>query len=1172
MLHSFGVQANDVRFIATSATIGGKSAESEQQLQSFISKLAGVSIDRVHVVAGSRSIPGIPDLSAPSTEDGIATLLNSDLQTEQKVYDALCESPIARRIRNLFVPDAAGKAANSLNEIAASLRMGKDGPIGKLHADALTWLDLLTSAKSKVGATKVPFLPLRLHAFHNVLSGLWACSDAKCACKVGTQLDSMDWHYGKVYTEERKHCECGAPVYEMRSCNDCNATFLWARRVLRQTDNTYLLKSFSESTLDEFSLDEERGEEDDVPDEVSLGNEPVLIANGRDAGVAVAHIEKATFVLDPAESGDTVQLRLRDRSQTGDGPRMVCPDCGGNDAIDDRMFRRAFLGAPFLLGEVIPTLLEYCPDGEEPSSRPMRGRRMITFTDSRQGTARIAAKLQQDSERNRIRGAIYQKSLDSIRSVDPARVEAIQRDIDDLKKLPPNAVISRMLEQQVKELENLSKLQPVTYSQVVQWLSATVPDVRDWMHRYYEAMDPAQFSGSSGQERLAKILVMREFARRPKRLNSLETMGLVAVHYPKLNSLVTRPAAVESAGISFDEWKFFLKICLDFHVRENTFIELPDSWRKWGGNRISSKLLLAPVSVERQTNRLKKWPQCARVGRHSRLVRLLSYVLLIDVKLDSGKDRIDSILRAAWDDLVKVNLLQMGGGGRYMSLEDIAFAPISRAWVCPVTRRILDVTFRGVTPYLPSDVATSAVAVCKEVEIPVTELSKSDFPSEEARIRAIRDWADGDKHVQDLRSEGLWSDLNDRIIEGGAYFRAAEHSAQQSGFKLQQYEREFKDGFLNLMSCSTTMEMGVDIGGINMVAMNNVPPHPSNYLQRAGRAGRRGETRSVALTLCKNNPHDQQVFSNTLWAFKTSLPAPSISLSSPVLVQRHINAMLLADFLLREVTSASLEKLNMEWWMLPKGSSRIERFVAWASCFEEKKNVALTQGLNSLLRHTVFEGQQSVERLAVSCADAARAHAGKWMSEHEAIDAQIQTFGTGKEKDPAYKSLLIQKRRLTDEYLLRDLAGGGFLPGYGFPTDITSFETLTKDEIERTEFEQKRTEGTDKRRVDNLFRRRELPSRDSVTALREYAPGAEIVIDGVVYRSAGITLNWHAPASTQDFNEIQNIRNAWRCRSCGSSGTSVLAELISNCPHCGANFQHDTQSLFKYLVLNATQN
>lgn len=54
------------------------------------------------------------------------------------------------------------------------------------------------------------------------------------------------------------------------------------------------------------------------------------------------------------------------------------------------------------------------------------------------------------------------------------------------------------------------------------------------------------------------------------------------------------------------------------------------------------------------------------------------------------------------------------------------------------------------------------------------------------------------------------------------------------------------------------MEMGVDGEIYLSVVMNNVPPHPANYLQRAGRAGRRSSRGTIAYTLCKTDPHNQR--------------------------------------------------------------------------------------------------------------------------------------------------------------------------------------------------------------------------------------------------------------------------------------------------------------------------
>jgi DEAD/DEAH box helicase domain-containing protein len=213
-----------------------------------------------------------------------------------------------------------------------------------------------------------------------------------------------------------------------------------------------------------------------------------------------------------------------------------------------------------------------------------------------------------------------------------------------------------------------------------------------------------------------------------------------------------------------------------------------------------------------------------------------------------------------------------------------------------VTRRFLDVTLRGITPYLPVR-ATDATAKCEKVEIPLYDQAFGGDCDPMEQVARARRWLKEQATIEPLRTAGLWQSLNDRVIELAPYYTAAEHSAQRPSDRLNRYEKAFKNGSLNLLSCSTTMEMGIDIGGIAVVAMNNVPPHPANYLQRAGRAGRRQEARSLTMTLCKSNPNDQIVFAKTDWSFVTPLPAPRVALNSGVIVQRHVNALVLTHFL-----------------------------------------------------------------------------------------------------------------------------------------------------------------------------------------------------------------------------------------------------------------------------------
>lgn len=1170
VLHAFGTSAHQVRFVATSATIGAGDAAGQRQLQEFLSRLAGVVADKVTVVAGKRAIPPMPEQIEPQAArqtleqlrpsvDAIGTLTDS-----HGLYKRLTVHPIARKIRSLFIPAEGGQGFQTLPAIQTAIA-AQGSAVSEVQT--LQWLDTLTAAVSGDGRDALPFLPLRLHAFHNTLNGLWACANPECQAKRGSALDDPKWGFGTVYTAERTHCTCGAPVYPLVSCNDCNQTYLKAHLV--SSGAVQKLQVPVEEAPDEFTL--EREPEDTPNDEVQEPAEliaswdPVLIVNASTAS-APLWLHQRTLEITRAPVDETIALRVQGLSIVDDQLVLQCPECNGH-APEFQQFRVPRLGAPFQLGNIIPTLLEFCPDGERPLDLPRRGRRMITFTDSRQGTARMAAKLQQDAERNALRSAVYRKVVSGGTAATGER-EKLQSTIDQFQALLPpegsplRSLMLAQIQEKEAQLQSLQAGKAVNYDDMVAWLATQSADISRWIHGYYAESDVV-FKGGKGAEILARILLCREFARRPKYPNNLETMGLVRVQYPKLSLVTNRRPAVEMAGFTLEEWHDFLKIALDFFVRQYWAIQLPSSWERWGAERVFPKQILPPASLEKATRKQIKWPRVSKTSRQNRLVRLLAHVLQLDPSLETSRDRIDALLLAAWEDLtLTTNLLQMGADqGRYLDMADMAFQPLTQGWICPVTRRVLDVTLRNITPYLPEKPAHEGVARCQPVTIPVCDVVNQDFPHDDARVAATRAWVQAHPVLQDAIAEGIWSNLNDRVVEGAGYFRVVEHSAQQSGKRLEHYEDLFKRGQINLMSCSTTMEMGVDIGGINMVAMNNVPPHPANYLQRAGRAGRRAETRSVALTVCKNNPHDQHVFHNPTWPFTTQLRTPGISLSSPLIVQRHINSMLLAHFLRSQSKEGKLNTLVLDWWMLPRGESRQERFVAWCDCFDVAKHAALRAGLEALIARTVFEGRNVAALVAEAGRNVAE-HANQWLKEFEAINAQIgQLSAKDADEQLPLRALQIQAKRLQGEYLLRELATSGVLPGYGFPTDITTFETLNRDSLEI----QRQRDSLQSGREDNKFQRRELPSRDTVTALREYAPGASVVIDGLVYQSAGITLNWHAPATLEQVNELQNIRQAWRCGHCGTSGTFVLAQRLEQCPECGSTLQASKQNMLQYL-------
>jgi DEAD/DEAH box helicase domain-containing protein len=527
---------------------------------------------------------------------------------------------------------------------------------------------------------------------------------------------------------------------------------------------------------------------------------------------------------------------------------------------------------------------------------------------------------------------------------------------------------------------------------------------------------------------------------------------------------------------------------------------------------------------------------------------------------DAQRDRMDAILRAAWNELVQLKLLGVSDSGYKLRLEDASFRLISKAAICPITRKLLDTAFEGLTPYTSPK---NPDATCKVswVDIPRFPYPFGGDADGRQRIELAREWLANESGVQVLREEGLWTDLADRIVEGGAYFRAAEHSAQQNRTTLERYEDDFKAGKLNLMSCSTTMEMGVDIGGISVVAMNNVPPHPANYLQRAGRAGRRREARAVALTVCKNTPHDQGVFDQPTWPFTSHIAVPAVSLQSPELIIRHVNSWLLACWLKRIVKQEEIRKMTCGAFFIPVGDWSVsDRFLAWCQHPEANLTSELRQDLARLVINTPL-ASQTAEQLVRSTLERMAEVAAAWRSQHESVSQQRAVFAGDKaSSNKALQALNIQIERLEGEYLLSELANRRFLPGYGFPTDVVSLDHRNRGS--RIDGEQ---EAGDKRE-DNRARRLQLPSRDRATALREYAPGAEIVLDGLVYRSAGVTLNWHIPTSEEDIKkEAQLLKFAWRCHHCGASG-SEIGQRPEVClePDCGNELRDD--HIHQYLV------
>jgi hypothetical protein len=123
---------------------------------------------------------------------------------------------------------------------------------------------------------------------------------------------------------------------------------------------------------------------------------------------------------------------------------------------------------------------------------------------------------------------------------------------------------------------------------------------------------------------------------------------------------------------------------------------------------------------------------------------------------------------------------------------------------------------------------------------------------------------------------------------------AREHSAQVPKADRQTIERLFKQRGVgvNCLVATPTLELGVDIGQLEMVLMRNAPPSPANYAQRAGRAGRRHRI-GVVFTYCRQVQHDQYFYADPPLMISGEVRLPAFSLRNAPLIQKHVHSTLL---------------------------------------------------------------------------------------------------------------------------------------------------------------------------------------------------------------------------------------------------------------------------------------
>ena len=555
---------------------------------------------------------------------------------------------------------------------------------------------------------------------------------------------------------------------------------------------------------------------------------------------------------------------------------------------------------------------------------------------------------------------------------------------------------------------------------------------------------------------------------------------------------------------------------------------------------------LLPPGEKSEVRRELSWPFAGKpVGVPSNLVLILEKALHLDRADAADRRDMNEVLEAAWQALYPA-LHAAEAPGNALDLGKSRIAPVADAWLCPVTGKILAATALGHTLYGHREALRPANFPPRPITFPRLPVT---FPQGE-QVEEVRQWLANDPKVQALREVRAWINLHDRVALLSPYTRAAEHSAQQPADRLRRFEAEFKRGEINILNCSTTMEMGVDIGSVSAVMMTNVPPSLANYRQRVGRAGRRRQGFASSLTYTRDTPLDRETFRDPAAYLARQTRAPMVRLDSRRIVQRHVNALLLARWFATAGGEAHKSRAG-EFFGCPEqasearsGASPASICIAWITAPSTWQDLHAEVG--QLVAGTAMAGDSTLIGETARALELAEAGI---VSDWQILQSQVAEAG----KAEGRASLEYQLKRLARENLLKELVVRGFLPGHGLPTAVVPFVDEDKPGADDPQ-------DSDSQRDEGNQRRRNYPSRTLDIAIRDYAPGSEVVVNGLVYASAGITLNWQRPADDAQAREVQSLRVFWLCPSCGAADCAAVAP--DNCSSCREELPFEARRRF----------
>lgn len=996
--------AQNVQYILTSATLGGKDADA--QIVSFAQHLCGVNFTPDNIIRASVRTPDMKAFDSFPMEAFHEIAANkytpgevlqkygmdyaTDAADEEKLFELCLHSKLFHSIRSLIQSNGP-MTVSELYQAAV-----KDNELTS-QQDLIDFIDVCSRAEKD----KASLIKARYHFFVRALEGAYiTLTDPK-----------------RLFLQRKKKMTVGEQdiaVFECAICSHCGRTAIVGtsdddtlHQVQKQWDNAeyYILK---ENEAEEL-MDEDGTE--DVEDADKGENDYVLCP-------ICARIDTAMNVqlegLCEHDRSKYLYVTKCPPSKTSESPSAKCIACGFG------RLRRFYLGSEAVTAVLGTELYEQLPEKEQKAIPPEeRVASSGIFGKSKTQTSKTVSKARQflcfsDSRSEAAFFASYmEKSYEEF-----LRRRGIWHVAEELKhEGQTNVPVSEFVKRLTVYFENCGTFK--------EWNKQQEP------------------SSASDCKRNAWIAILNEMFN-ARRSSSLASMGLLSFEFAKNEDM---ERAADAYGISALDMKQLLNLLVldavysgSLNAKEANLSPADHEYIFY--SMVEKQLKLVKTAEEAKKSWIIGWMARARGengyyynGRQERVKRALNL----------SAEKANDFLKNYW------LFLTDGNEGDNYTFEASDFNirlngdPNLKFYRCKKCGKIT---------------AHNCLNHCASVKC-----SGMLEPYDPAEKLAINHYA---KLYQSENMKPLY---------------IKEHTAQLSRDQQTTYQKAFVDKKLNALSCSTTFEMGVDVGSLETVYMRDVPPSPANYVQRAGRAGRSKDSAAFVMTYAKLSSHDFTFYQHPTDMISGKIKAPVFELENKKVVYRHIYAVALADFFAdhQEVYNSN----NATVFLNKNGYEQFKTYLQEKpERLLQRLKKSIPENIHAMMGIDTWEwvehltGEDGVLNIAVNdYLDTLKEYEKKLkeysdnnkFEEAGKCNSQLRRFRMAEEDNAGKRNLI--------EFLVRS----NVLPKYGFPVDTV--EMLTRIAV-----------GGNGDKDLRLI-------RDLQMAVAEYAPGSQVVADGKMYTS-----------------------------------------------------------------------